>query len=90
MIKTDIRSNYLGEGSLLHRLAEAVVGLAGPSPQTYAARIVPLLFADDLNGRTALMFNNKAEVILPSAGLGTDYSDRFLDASEALLRRAAR
>ncbi|MFE9468680.1 NAD-dependent epimerase/dehydratase family protein [Streptomyces virginiae] len=89
LIKTDIRSNYLGEGSLLHRLAEAVVGLAGPSPETYAARIVPLLFTDDLNGRNALMFNNKAQVLLPSAGLGTDYNDRFLDASEALLRRAA-
>ncbi|WP_206308860.1 NAD-dependent epimerase/dehydratase family protein [Streptomyces sp. A1136] len=90
LIKTDIRSNYLGEGSLLHRLAEAVVGLAGPSPQTYAARIVPLLFADDLNGRTALMFNNKAQVIRPSAGLDTHYTDRFLDASETLLHRATR
>jgi hypothetical protein len=88
LIKTDIRSNYLGEGSLMHRLAEVVVGLAGPSPKVYAARIVPLLFADDLDGRTALMFNNKAQVILPTAGLGMDYSDRYLDTSEALLRRA--
>ncbi|MFD3719679.1 SDR family NAD(P)-dependent oxidoreductase [Streptomyces sp. NPDC058674] len=90
LIKTDIRSNFLGEGSLLHRLAEVAVGVVGPSPQTYAARIVPLLFTDDLNGRTALMFNNKAQVILPSAGLDTAHTERFLDSSEALLHRATR
>ncbi|CAM5429042.1 hypothetical protein SGLAM104S_07317 [Streptomyces glaucescens] len=27
-------------------------------------------------------------MILPTAGLGMDYSDRYLDTSEALLRRA--
>ncbi|MER5901522.1 SDR family NAD(P)-dependent oxidoreductase [Streptomyces mirabilis] len=88
-IKTGIRSNYLGEGSIAHRLAEAVAGLAGPSAQTYAGRIVPLLFTRDLDGRTALMFNNKAQVILPTTELGAEYSARYLDASKALLRRAA-
>ncbi|MEU9982943.1 hypothetical protein [Streptomyces sp. NPDC050856] len=66
-----------------------MAGLAGPSPQTHAARIVPLLFTEALNGRTALMRDDKAQAILPTAGLGTDYSDRYLDASEASLCRAA-
>ncbi|GGU01524.1 hypothetical protein [Streptomyces lateritius] len=36
----------------------------------------------------ALWPNNKAQVILPTAGLGTNYNDRFLDTSETLLRHA--
>ncbi|MFF3585449.1 Rossmann-fold NAD(P)-binding domain-containing protein [Streptomyces mirabilis] len=87
-IKTGIRSNYLGEGSVAHRMAEGLVGLLGPSPETYAERIVPLLFADALEGRTGLMFNNKAQVIRPTEGLDKGYVDRYMSASEALLRRA--
>ncbi|MER7789699.1 SDR family NAD(P)-dependent oxidoreductase [Streptomyces sp. NPDC097640] len=87
-IKTGIRSNYLGEGSVAHRVAEGLVGLLGPSPETYAERIVPLLFTDALEGRTGLMFNNKAQPILPTKGLDEGYVDRYMSASEALLRRA--
>ncbi|WP_245881576.1 SDR family NAD(P)-dependent oxidoreductase [Streptomyces milbemycinicus] len=87
-IKTGIRSNYLGEGSIGHRLAESLVGLTGPSPETYGERIVPLLFTEDLEGRTGLMFNNKAQPILPTEGLGKGYIDRYLSASEALLHSA--
>ncbi|MFD7379762.1 Rossmann-fold NAD(P)-binding domain-containing protein [Streptomyces mirabilis] len=87
-IKTGIRSNYLGEGSVAHRMAEGLVGLLGPSSETYAERIVPLLFADALEGRTGLMFNNKAQVIRPTEGLDKGYVDRYMSASEALLRRA--
>ena len=45
LIKTDIRSNFLGEGSLKHRLTETLIGWLTPSPREYAARIAPLLFA---------------------------------------------
>ncbi|GAA0553780.1 hypothetical protein GCM10009533_59720 [Saccharopolyspora spinosporotrichia] len=90
LIKTDIRSNYLGEGSIAHRLAEALIGITGQSPQTYAKRILPLLFAPGLEGRTGVMFNNKAQPILPSRGFDKAHADRFMTASEALLRRALR
>jgi NAD(P)-dependent dehydrogenase (short-subunit alcohol dehydrogenase family) len=88
LIRTDIRSNILGEGSIIHRLTEAVIGAVTQSPQTYATRIVPLLFAQELDGRNGVMFNNKARPILPSRGFDLARANRFITASEALLQRA--
>jgi NAD(P)-dependent dehydrogenase (short-subunit alcohol dehydrogenase family) len=88
LVKTGIRSNLLGDGSLTHKLVETVVGIFMQSPKTYAKRMVPLLFAPDLEGRTGLMFGHKAQPILPTQGLDSAYIDRYLSASEALLRRA--
>jgi NAD(P)-dependent dehydrogenase (short-subunit alcohol dehydrogenase family) len=88
LIKTGIRSNMLGDGSITHKLVEAVVGLFMQSPETYAKRMVPLLFASELEGKTGLMFGHKAQPVLPTQGLDKAYVDRFLSASEALLRRA--
>ena len=88
LIKTGIRSNMLGDGSITHKLVEATVGLFMQSPETYAKRMVPLLFAAELDGRTGLMFGHKAHPVLPTQGLDKAYVDHFLSASEALLRRA--
>jgi NAD(P)-dependent dehydrogenase (short-subunit alcohol dehydrogenase family) len=88
LVKTGIRSNLLGDGSITHKLVETAVGIFMQSPETYAKRIVPLLFARELEGRTGLMFGHKAQPILPTQGLDSAYIDRYLSASEALLRRA--
>ncbi|WP_206306273.1 SDR family NAD(P)-dependent oxidoreductase [Streptomyces humi] len=88
LIRTDIRSEFLGGGSLKHRLTETVIGWVGQSPQAYAKRIVPLLFAPELEGQTGLLFNNKARPILPSRGFDRARTERFLTGSEALLRHA--
>ena len=88
LVKTGIRSNVLGEGSLTHKLVETAVGFFMQSPEAYAKRMVPLLFAPDLEGRTGLMFGHKAQPILPTRGLDGAYIDRYLSASEGLLRRA--
>jgi len=88
LIKTGIRSNLLGDGSITHKLVETAVDFFMQSPETYAKRVVPLLFAPELEGRTGLMFGPKAQPVLPTRGLDTAYIDRYLSASEALLRRA--
>jgi len=88
LIKTGIRSNFLGDGSIKHRLVETAVGVFMQSPETYAKRMVPLLFAPELEGRTGLVFGHKAQPILPTQGLDEAYVDRYLSASEALLQRA--
>jgi NAD(P)-dependent dehydrogenase (short-subunit alcohol dehydrogenase family) len=88
LIKTGIRSNFLGDGSITHKLFETAVGLFMQSPETYAKRIVPLLFAPELEGRTGLMFGHKAHPIKPTPSLDKTYVDRYLSASETLLRRA--
>jgi hypothetical protein len=82
------RAAVLGDGSITHKLVETAVGIFMQSPDTYAKRIVPLLFARELEGRTGLMFGHKAQPILPTQGLDSAYIDRYLSASEALLRRA--
>ncbi len=88
LVKTGIRSNLLGDGSLAHRLVESAIGVFMQSPETYARRMVPLLFAPELEGRTGLMFGHKSQPILPTRGFDGAYVDRYLSASEALLRRA--
>jgi hypothetical protein len=88
LIKTGIRANYLGESSVIHNLVETVIGLLAQSTESYAKRIVPILFAPELEGRTGVMFGSKAQPILPTPGIDKAYIDRYLAASEALLRRA--
>lgn len=87
LVKTNIRANYMGEGSLLHKASEALIGLLAKSAETYAERVVPLLFAAELEGRSGAMFNAKARAILPTEGL--DFR-AFIGASEALLQRGGR
>ncbi|MGV9367942.1 SDR family NAD(P)-dependent oxidoreductase [Amycolatopsis sp. NPDC003731] len=88
LIKTGIRANYLGEGSIAHKATEALVGLLAQSPQTYAKRIVPLLFTDDLDQRTGVMFDRKGRPIRPSLTMTPDRVDKFMTASRDLLDRA--
>jgi len=88
MVKTGIRSNLLGDGSVLHRMAEGLIGALGQTPQAYARRVVPLLFNPDLVDRDRLFFNNKAVPIRPSDGMDRARSGRFFDAAEDLLRTA--
>ncbi|MFG2276116.1 SDR family NAD(P)-dependent oxidoreductase [Streptomyces chartreusis] len=88
VIKTGIRSNLLGEGSMRHRIIEGLIGVLAQSASTYAEHIVPLLFADEIEGRSGAVFNRKGRPILPSRGFDKDYAHRFLTASETILERA--
>jgi len=87
LIKTKIRSNYLGEGSLKHRLAEWFIGLLMMSAEQYAQRMVPVLLSPSLEGRSPVMFNNKGLPIEASPVLGDGYAGRFITASEQLVDR---
>ena len=88
LIKTNIRSNFLGEGSFKHRAVELLIGLLTPTPERYAERVVPLLFAPELEGRSGAMFGKKGTAILPTEGMDEQHVKRFIEASEALLGRA--
>lgn len=88
MIKTGIRSNFLGDGSFTHRLAESAIGILGQSREQYAARIVPVLFAPDLDDYNGTMFNNKGQPIVASEGMTRVYAEKFIASSQDLLRYA--
>jgi NAD(P)-dependent dehydrogenase (short-subunit alcohol dehydrogenase family) len=88
LVKTAIRSNYLGDNSWKHRLAETFIGWLTPTPERYAERVVPLLFARELDGRSGAHFNQKVTAIRPSEGMDPAHVARFLAASTALVDRA--
>jgi NAD(P)-dependent dehydrogenase (short-subunit alcohol dehydrogenase family) len=82
LIKTNIRANFMGEGSVTHRVVEFFIGLFMQSPDAYAERIVPLLFAPELEGRSAVMFGAKANAILPTEGMDAARAAALISASE--------
>jgi NAD(P)-dependent dehydrogenase (short-subunit alcohol dehydrogenase family) len=89
LIKTKIRSNYMGEGSLKHRLSEFFIGLVTPTPEKYVDRMMPLLVSKDIEGKSPLHFNAKGQPIEATAAMVADgYATRFIEASEKLVERA--
>ncbi|MGC5833354.1 SDR family NAD(P)-dependent oxidoreductase [Ralstonia pseudosolanacearum] len=87
LIKTGIRDNFFGKGSVKSRIAETLIGWLTPTADTYAQRITPLLMSPDLEGHSGAMFNSKGQAILPSPGLGEAHIRKFMAASEALANR---
>ena len=87
-VKSDIRANLFGEGTLRARLFEAALTPITTSPGTYARRITPLLVAPELEGRGGTMFNRKAAAIQRSAGMTESHVAAFTAASAELVSRA--
>ena len=86
LIKSNIRSNISGgEGSLRHRIAEGFIGILTISADTYARRIVPLLFSTDIESASGAFFNQKAIAILPSEIMTPSYVNEYMEASDTLL-----
>lgn len=89
LVKTNIRGNYLGDGSLKHRLAELVIGWFTPSPERYAGTVVPLMFAPGLDAFNGVFFNQKGAAIERSDGMDDARVAAFTAAAEARVGRFA-
>jgi NAD(P)-dependent dehydrogenase (short-subunit alcohol dehydrogenase family) len=87
LIKTNIRSNFLGANKLLFSLSEWVIALLSPSAAAYAKHIAPLLVSPDIEQHSGAMFDQKGRAIQPSATLSESHVRAFLAASEALASR---
>lgn len=85
IIKTNIRSNYLGTG-LFSKVTETIVGWFTQTPDEYARKIVPLLVAPEIESHNGSMFNNKGYAISVSKGFTQDYARKYISASEELLK----
>jgi hypothetical protein len=86
LVKTSIRDNFLGEGSLKSRVIEALIGWFMPSAEQYAEIVTPLLVSPDLEGHSGTMFDQKGNAVLPTPKLGErGHVEAFLSASEALV-----
>ena len=88
IMKSNIMGGLLGEGSPFHVAQQTVIGLIFQSVEQYASKIVPLLFAPEIDSRSGAMFDRNANPIFSNPYL-TDraYRMRVTEASEALLAR---
>ncbi|HEY1303600.1 MAG TPA: SDR family NAD(P)-dependent oxidoreductase [Vicinamibacterales bacterium] len=85
--KTDIRNNLFGD-TLKSRFMEWMIGLFTSSPETYAARTVPLVVSPDLEAHSGAMFDQHGNAIVPTPKLtNASYRQAFLAASTALVTR---
>jgi hypothetical protein len=87
LIRTGIRDNYLGGGAL-SAVVEPLIGAFNPTPDAYAAAIVPLLFAPGLEAHSGAHFDQAADAIHRSPGLTPAHVAALLAESEALAERA--
>ncbi len=60
MVKSDIRSHFLGAGSFKHRLVEGLIGMLFGGPDQYAESIAPLLVSSDIEQFSGAMFNGSS------------------------------
>jgi len=90
LMKTNIRSNMLGQHSFKHRAIETVIGMLTPSVETYAKRIVPLLWAPELEPHSGAMFDRKGRAIMPSTNMVDTTVREIIAASEELVARTDR
>jgi NAD(P)-dependent dehydrogenase (short-subunit alcohol dehydrogenase family) len=89
IVKTNIRDNLMGKGSLKSKIAEGLIGLFTPTPEKYATGIVPLLVSPDLESQSGGLFNQKGlPVEAAKPHLDAEYRARFLAASDVLIGRA--
>jgi NAD(P)-dependent dehydrogenase (short-subunit alcohol dehydrogenase family) len=87
LVKTNIRSNFMGHHKFVFSLLEGIIGLLTPSPAQYASRMTPLLVSPDIEPHGGALFDQKARAILPSEGLTDAHMRQFIAASDALLAR---
>ncbi|HET8669186.1 MAG TPA: hypothetical protein VFM05_00770 [Candidatus Saccharimonadales bacterium] len=88
LIKSNIRSNMSGgQDNIRHRITEGIIGILTMSADTYAQRIVPLLFSTDIESASGAFFNQKAIAILPSEIMTPSYVNEYIEASDKLLMR---
>jgi NAD(P)-dependent dehydrogenase (short-subunit alcohol dehydrogenase family) len=89
LIKTNIRSNFMGDKKLVFRLIESLIGWFSPSAEQYAERITPLLLAPELDKHSGALFDRKGRALMPTPGIDTPaHMGAFLQQSRELIDKA--
>ena len=89
LIKTDIRSGVYPAG-WVGAAVECVLGWFTPSPEKYAATMVPLMFAPGLEAHSGAMFGQGGDAIKPNKEFeAPGKAQEWYDAMEALLKAKA-
>ena len=85
LIKTNIRNNFLGEGSLASSIVEFLISLTTPTPETYAQNLTSLLVSSELEDKNGAMFDQKGNDKNASSGMNEQVVSKFLKASQELI-----
>ena len=89
LMKSNIRSGTLGEGSFGLRLSEIVIGALFPSVEEYSERILPLLASPDIEDYSGAIFNRHGDAIHASRSLSEGSNlETVIEESERLQRMA--
>lgn len=88
IIKTNIRSTVLGEGSFRHKAIEWLIGVLSQSAEEYCEKIAPLLVSPEIEDYSGAMFNRHGDPIHASRSLtqGAELK-KIIEASERLISR---
>jgi NAD(P)-dependent dehydrogenase (short-subunit alcohol dehydrogenase family) len=65
LVKSDIRSHFLGAGSFRHRFVEGLIGILFGGPDEYAEHIAPLIVSPEIEQFSGAMFNKRGEATSP-------------------------
>lgn len=91
LMKSNIRSNTLGEGSLGLKITEILIGALFPSVEQYSERILPLILSHDIENYSGAMFNKQGDAIHASEYLSQrERLKNVIEQSERLATRAYR
>ncbi|MCX7083989.1 MAG: SDR family NAD(P)-dependent oxidoreductase [Methylococcales bacterium] len=91
LMKSNIRSSPLGEGSWALKITEMFIGTLFPSVETYSRRILPLLVSHDIENHSGAMFNRHGHAIHTSKFLSQQSGlANVIEQSERLAARALR
>jgi hypothetical protein len=91
IIKSGIIAGVLGEGTLLFKLQQIVIGALLQSTDEYAAKILPLLASPDIEGHSGAMFGRHGDAIHASRAVAEQaHLQKVVEESEKLVARAIR
>lgn len=89
ILKSNIRANIFGQGTLLMTVAESIINVLFGTPDTYAKKILPLLVSPQLEKLSGTVFNRKGQAIASNPFLADDgVIQRVMVASEQLAHRS--
>lgn len=88
VVKTNIRSNWIGDKKLLSGLLEGLIGIFNPTPAQFAEKLVPILFAPELESHNGVLLTREGKALYPSKGIQeTNHVNAFIQSSYKLLAK---
>lgn len=88
VVKTNIRSNWIGDKKLLSGLLEGFIGMLNPTPVQFAEKLVPIMFTPELEVFNGALLTRAGKALHPSKSIqDKSHVNAFIQGSYALLEK---